>query len=456
MHKITLEELSELNLGDKRRNDRFIKILNNLIAQPGSSIPKQSKNWYETKATYEFYKNENITLEKIQEAVHSYGKQSALSQEPDMLLIPHDTCNIGYTELCAEGLGYLDHGYGRGILLHNSIAVSPLGYPLTILSQQLWTRDPKDLGKGKNRKATAFEDKESYKWYKGIQAVNELLGKSIKKIHIADREADIYDLFFMDPEDNSELLIRACHKRKTISNNDLWDEIESLPVSAVITLTVPDSTGKKKQSIKAEVRYNEVEILQPISGKHKYKSVKLTAIEVRQQGIKNEENGVCWKLFTTIGINHIDDVKQCILWYTYRWLIERFHYTLKSGCQIEALQLKQAESLKKAIVTYSLAAFKIMQLTYQSRETPEVSCEVILDKTEWEALYVYVHKTATLPVVPPTLQQAAKWIGRLGGHLGRKSDGPPGLKTIWRGYQRLRDYAEIYALIKAKENLGKA
>jgi hypothetical protein len=44
---------------------------------------------------------------------------------------------------------------------------------------------------------------------------------------------------------------------------------------------------------------------------------------------------------------------------------------------------------------------------------------------------------------PPTLQQAVKWIGRLGGHLGRKGDGMPGVKTLWRGFrdlQLLTDY----------------
>ncbi len=32
-------------------------------------------------------------------------------------------------------------------------------------------------------------------------------------------------------------------------------------------------------------------------------------------------------------------------------------------------------------------------------------------------------------------------IGKLGGHLGRKSDGPPGPKSIWRGLTRVVDFA---------------
>ena len=65
-------------------------------------------------------------------------------------------------------------------------------------------------------------------------------------------------------------------------------------------------------------------------------------------------------------IKSVSDVLQFVKWYTYRWLIERFHYVLKSGTKIEELQLKDAESLQKAIAVYSMAAFRVMQLVYES------------------------------------------------------------------------------------------
>jgi hypothetical protein len=34
----------------------------------------------------------------------------------------------------------------------------------------------------------------------------------------------------------------------------------------------------------------------------------------------------------------------------------------------------------------------------------------------------------------------------LGGFLGRKHDGDPGVKTLWRGYQRLQDLLLGYQL----------
>ncbi|MHB1423646.1 MAG: IS4 family transposase [Gemmataceae bacterium] len=33
--------------------------------------------------------------------------------------------------------------------------------------------------------------------------------------------------------------------------------------------------------------------------------------------------------------------------------------------------------------------------------------------------------------------EVTKWLGRLGGHLGRKGDGLPDVRTLWRGWRDL-------------------
>ena len=101
-----------------------------------------------------------------------------------------------------------------------------------------------------------------------------------------------------------------------------------------------------------------------------------------------------------------------------------------------------------------MAAFRIMQLVYESRYYPDASCEIALTKEQWITLYMLIHKSNKPPKQPPTLKEAVMWIGKLGGHLGRKSDGSPGLKTTWRGYQQLCQATEIYELLNNK-NLGK-
>jgi hypothetical protein len=58
-----------------------------------------------------------------------------------------------------------------------------------------------------------------------------------------------------------------------------------------------------------------------------------------------------------------------------------------------------------------------------------------------------IYKTSILPKSPPTTYQAIRWIAQLGGFLGRKSDGEPGVVAIWRGWQRLQDFAATLDLI---------
>jgi len=447
MHKITVKDFPTLDLGDKRRDERFVRIIENIVRHPGGSIPEHNERWYDTKATYEFFKNEDIKLEAITAAISAFG---ASQIEQQKLLVIHDTSTISYNDLQAEGLGYIDNAAGKGFFCHSSIAATVNGIPLGLLNQLIWTRQSAELGKSANRKQKPFDQKESYKWYRGIQSVNQQLGEGITKIHIGDREADIYELFFNMPDEKAELLIRARHNRKTAAGSELWQHISKQKVAAEEEILIPDRTGKRKRQVQVQIRYKEVEILCPVHKKGKmYESVVLTAIEIRQKG--NSRDGIHWKLLTTLAINNAEEAKQCMRWYSYRWLIERFHYVLKSGCGIEALQLKKVESLMKAVAMYSLAAFNIMQLTYQSRQMPNVSCEIALKPRQWEALYMLRFKTNKLPKQPPTLQEATKWLAQMGGYLGRKSDGPPGLKTVWLGYESLLQAVALYEVIK---NLG--
>lgn len=450
MHQITVKDFPYLNFGDVRREERFVTIINNISSQPGASIPKQNKSWYDTKASYEFFKNEEVSLEKLKDTMMLYGAQQV--SEEIQLLVVHDISNISYNALEAKGLGYLDNKEGRGILCYSSLAATTDGLPLGLLYQHTWTRPLEELGKSKNRRKLPFEDKESYRWYEGMTEVNDLLGKQVHKIHIADREADIYELFFHSYQLKTDLLIRACHNRNLSDGSHLWESIATEPVIAIVALDIPDKAGKKKLKVAAEVRYHEVEILRPSTSNNSYESVTLTAIEIKETASKGrkEEELVCWKLLTTLEVKSAQDVLQCVKWYTYRWLIERFHFVLKSGTKIEELQLKEVERLQKAITVYSIAAFRIMQLVYESRHHPEINCEVVLTKSQWVTLYMLINKNKEIPTQPPTLQQAVKWIGRLGGHLGRKSDGPPGLKTVWLGYQQLCHAASVYELMTQK------
>lgn len=62
----------------------------------------------------------------------------------------------------------------------------------------------------------------------------------------------------------------------------------------------------------------------------------------------------------------------------------------------------------------------------QSRETPELPCDVFLALEQWQALAGYTLRSRTPPKRPPTLAQATLRIAELGGYQGRRSGGPPG------------------------------
>jgi hypothetical protein len=456
MKPITVEDFPNLDFGDVRRQERFVTIINNVTQQPGASIPQQNSSWYDTKATYEFFKNEQVSIKELKKAIQCYGA-AQLAAQPSVLLI-HDISNISYNDLQAQGLGYLDNKQGRGVMCYTCLAATTSGLPLSLLYQHTWIRPLEEVGKSEDRKKLAFEDKETYRWYEAMKVVNKLVDPAIHKIHIADREADVYDLFFHAFEPNTDFLVRARHNRSLKNGSKLWAHLAEQPLAATVTLEIPDKKHPhKKRKITAEVHYDQVEVRRPTTAKKdSYERVTLTAIEVREiDSTAAKKDLVHWKLLTTLELTELSEVLQCVQWYCMRWLIERFHYVLKSGTKIEELQLKSAQRLQKAIMVYSMAAFRVMQLVYEGRHHPQVSCELVLTKAQWITLYMLIHKSNQIPQEPPTLQQAVQWIGRLGGHLGRKSDGFPGLKTVWRGYQQLCAAVSMYELIN-NQNLGKA
>ena len=149
---------------------------------------------------------------------------------------------------------------------------------------------------------------------------------------------------------------------------------------------------------------------------------------------------------TTWQISSFEQACQLIEYYTRRWLIERFHFVLKSGCALEQRQLKQEFRLERFLLIANVVAWRLLWLTYLSRLDPELPCTVALEDHEWQALYCFIHKTPLAPDRPPTIQQALRWIAQLGGFLGRKSDGEPGVKVLWRGWRRLFDIVQSWLI----------
>lgn len=209
--------------------------------------------------------------------------------------------------------------------------------------------------------------------------------------------------------------------------------------------TRPLKTKKKKNQKTRQSILNKESKIQD-------RSVTLNVISVLEEHPNSEFKPIEWLLLTTLEVNHFEQAVRYLRWYTYRWLIERYHYVLKSGCRIEQLQLKTAERIKKALATYTIVAWRLLWLTYQARENPLLPCDTILEKYEWQSLCCHF-QGFPLSKDPPTLQQAIIWIAQLGGFLARRHDGFPGVKTLWRGLQRLYDIASTWKLLHSSKNI---
>jgi transposase Tn5 family protein len=130
-----------------------------------------------------------------------------------------------------------------------------------------------------------------------------------------------------------------------------------------------------------------------------------------------------------------------------RWRIEDFHLVWKQGCRVEQLQLETRDRLEKALLLYAGVAVRLLRLRDLARKDPKTPCTEVLSTEEWQVLFTHATKEVVNPQTPiPTIEQAVKWLGRLGGHLGRKRDGMPGVRTLWRGW---RDLAVLVAGYRA-------
>jgi hypothetical protein len=329
--------------------------------------------------------------------------------------------------------------------------VSSNGVPLGIIEQQVWAREPENLGIAKKRRQRETKQKESQRWLEGLENTQNLIPPSIKVITIGDSEADIFDLFSLKRRENSHLLIRGTHNRKVDHcAKYLHLAIRQIQASGTLTVEVKRSPEHSARLAKLTIRFASFDIQVPSHhiGRLQLKPVRLQVILVTEENPPPATNPIIWLLITSLEINSLEDAAKCVQWYSSRWLIERYHYTLKSGCGIEKLQLSTARRLNMALATYTIVAWRLLWLTYQARVNPDLPCDAVLELNEWQSLCATIHNNPIPPEKPPSLHDAVRMIATLGGFLGRKSDGEPGVKTIWRGLRRLHDIAATWQLLR--------
>ncbi|HEX8904910.1 MAG TPA: IS4 family transposase [Longimicrobiaceae bacterium] len=250
------------------------------------------------------------------------------------------------------------------------------------------------------------------------------------------------------------MLVRAAQNRLIRSGEHgyLREAAEAAPVWGRMEVKLARTPERPPRTARLEVRVTRVEIEPPlhIKRRKRWRPVQMSVIWVRETGILPAgEEPVDWLLLCTEEVTSWEQAAGLVRAYTHRWKVERYHYTLKSGCRVEELQLERADRIERALALFSVVAWRLLWMTYQARVQPQAPCTVALDQVEWKGLLILTYRRADLPEEPPTLEEAVRMIALLGGFTGRKRDGDPGVKSLWRGMRQLLAFVVGYRVIAA-------
>ncbi len=444
------EELGTAQFYDPRLNRRLFQLTRDFYTQPQAPITQACGSHAKAKAAYRFFENRRVSMDEVLSA-HLESTIERIKSY-NVVLAVQDTTSVDYTaQRGMEGLGPTGNENSKaiGVLVHDTMAFATDGTPLGLIDVQCWARDPQDKGRRKDR--LPIEQKESIKWLKSYQAVCgvQKVCPGTEFVSVGDRESDIYELFCEAAKnpDGPKLLVRCERSRNRRTETDfLWEEMASKPVAGMQVVKIPRRGCQLEREAKLEVRYAPVTLRPP--DRKNYAPVKVWMVYVQEIDYpKSVKSPLQWMLLTTAEVYTLEDACERVAWYAKRWGIEVYHRTLKSGCRIEDRRFDSTESLEPCLAIDMVVAWRIYHLTKLGREVPDHPCTIFFQEAEWKALYILVNKTTDLPAKEPTMREAVRMLARLGGFLGRKSDGEPGTTVLWRGIQQLEPAVAMYVFL---------
>lgn len=391
-------------------------------------------------------------IEIERQAAYERLAQSA----PEVILAVQDTTSFNFAHHPqTTGLGVIEDNQSAGFFAHSTLAVTSAGVPVGLLDQQVWSRSAAPKKEHNAHQKLPITEKESVKWLKGLYATQP---SPVQTMTVCDREADIYELFQEAKRTNRNYIVRAVRNRRLEDGKRLYQTLDKTPMAATYAVSVHRQKEQAARQAQVALRYTTVTLLPPKNRTRATQVIPLTAlmlqvVEVVELNPPSGVSPIHWILLTNLPLENTDQARQVVGFYTYRWVVERFHYVLKSGCRFEESQLKSYDALTRFLGLCSHQAWQILTLMYQSRQTPDDPCDTILSVQEWQALVAHMTADPIPTTTCPTQAQAIRWIAQLGGFIGRKGDGQPGVKVLWRRWQRLQDLVAIWQLFHPLPNI---
>lgn len=452
-----IEEFEGVNLGDKRVNTKCLSIVDTLANRPGATIPTACDTWSETKCCYEFFANGKVTPEKLLEP-HKKATIKRIQKE-QIVLLPTDTSSLNLTSKPSiKSLGNIGN-VNQGIFIHPLLAITPDRVNLGIVDANIWARESNDKQlSGHEIYALPIEEKEKYRWIESYKIACEVANQcpDTQVIAITDREGDFAELFeavnsAQKEEKYADIIVRSYHDRTVVSDGEtkkLKKALEDANPLGTITFTIPKTKNREARVVVQALKAAKVTFKKRSISKSKASPlVTMNAVMAIEENPPEGVEPLIWVFLTTLPIDTFEQGALVIKYYLARWEIEVFFKILKSGCAVEKRRLSEYENLASLMAIYLVIAWRIAHVTKLARTYPEISCEAVFSRSEWQAAHVMKKKNNKFPDKAPTLAEFICIVATLGGYLNRKNDPPPGPTVIWTGLTRLHDFTTIYETI---------
>src|SRR5207253_11203647 len=211
---------------------RCVYLRHALAQHPGAGLPAGSGSGGRLKAGSRCFTREEIAPDAIVQSPIA-ATDSRRNTVP-LVLAVQDTTEANWTHLrVAEGLGPLGHPACHGLLVHTPLAITPERVPLGLLAQQVWARDPDDIGKRARRQQLPISQKESQKWLHSLDAVFTARDccPTTRLVSVGDREADVYDVLAAARPEGVDLLMRAAWARDVRGpDRSIWATAAAQPL----------------------------------------------------------------------------------------------------------------------------------------------------------------------------------------------------------------------------------
>ena len=385
-------ELEGIDLGDKRLNKRSERIIEALAADPQASINAACDGWSDTLAAYRFFDNNAIKPEQILQP-HVNATKQRMSEHP-VVLILQDTTELDFSDHAPDDAGCLNKEDRFGIYDHTHLAVTPERLCLGVVGVEQFDRTAESLGKTVERRTLPIEQKESFRWLNGYRLASKLANEcpETQVVNVADREADIYDIF-LEAEQHAtpaDFIIRAKEDRCTLEHDPdsgpavyrkVRAEVSASDIRTTRIIDLPQTPKRGARKAELEVRAIRVTV-KPPHARSRLPSVTYNVVLVEEVNGPQDGTDVSWLLITTLPIDSVEDILRVIDYYAARWSIEVFFRTLKTGCRVEEIQLEKMHRVKNCLAFYKIIAWRVLYLTYLNRECPSLPCTAVFDDSE--------------------------------------------------------------------------